>query len=120
MPYRYGIPPGFHLLYLHIYTGLYENESLLDYRQHWWEPLGDLACYRIAAAAITSGSSGHGPALTAANVPAAADSAMDTDPPADAETKPVSDACAARIDGSPSPSVGISAARALEFLPEKD
>ncbi|KAE9406452.1 hypothetical protein BT96DRAFT_1014944 [Gymnopus androsaceus JB14] len=80
------------------YTGLYEEQPLATFRQNWLEALGDLARYRMAAAA-------H---------------ATDSDKLADADTKSVSDAPAARIDDSPSPSVGIAAARALELQPEKE
>jgi len=74
----------------------------------------------MAVAAITAGSSGDGLALTAANVSEAAAHATDSDKLADADRKSVSDAPAARIDDSPSPSVGIAAARALELQPEKE
>lgn len=103
------------------YTGLYEEHHLDAFRQNWLEALGDLARYRMAVAAITASSSVDGPALTAANVSvAAAHSATDSDKLTDGDTKSVSDAPAARIDDSPSPSVGIAAARALELQPEKE
>ncbi|KIK59672.1 hypothetical protein GYMLUDRAFT_651182 [Collybiopsis luxurians FD-317 M1] len=103
------------------YTGLYEEQPLSTFKPNWLEALGDLARYRMAVAAITAGSSGDGPALTAANISeAAAHSTTDSDKLTDSDAKSVSDAPAARIDDSPSPSVGIAAARALELLPEKE
>ncbi|KAJ3935434.1 MAG: hypothetical protein NXY57DRAFT_912951 [Lentinula lateritia] len=101
------------------YTGLYEEHPLNGFRSNWLEALGDLARYRMAVAAI-AGSTVDGPALTAANVLEAAADGIDTEQRVEAQTKAVSDVPAARIDDSPSPSVGVAAARALELLPEKD
>ncbi|KAJ3788582.1 hypothetical protein GGU10DRAFT_384891 [Lentinula aff. detonsa] len=110
---------GFIIYAYTFYTGLYEEYPLRDFRSNWLEALGDLARYRMTVAAMTAGSNFDGLALTAANVSEAAAHAMDAEKPAIAQTKAVSDVPAARIDDSPSPSVGVAAARALELLPEK-
>ncbi|KAJ3717157.1 hypothetical protein C8R42DRAFT_744289 [Lentinula raphanica] len=101
------------------YTRLYEEEHLSDYRSNWLEALGDLARCRMAVAVMTANSNTDGLALTTANVSEVTAHTMDTEERGVA-TKAVSDVPAARIDDSPSPSVGIVAARALELLPEKE
>ncbi|KAJ3767486.1 hypothetical protein FB446DRAFT_327400 [Lentinula raphanica] len=101
------------------YTGLLEEEHLLDYRSNWLEALGDLARYRMAVAVMTASSNTDGLALTTANVSEVTAHSMDTEERGVA-TKAVSDVPAARIDDSPSPSVGIVAARALELPSEKE
>ncbi|KAJ3825018.1 hypothetical protein F5880DRAFT_1622927 [Lentinula raphanica] len=101
------------------YTRLYEEEHLSDYRSNWLEALSDLARCRMAVAVMTANSNTDGLALTTANVSEVTAHTMDTEERGVA-TKAVSDVPAARIDDSPSPSVGIVAARALELLPEKE
>lgn len=83
------------------YTLLLEEHQLAVFRNGWLEALGDLARYRMAVATLnpstelTSGSiENNGPLL---------------DPPTQE-----------RIDDSPSPSVGVHAAQALEIEPERE
>ncbi|KAJ4488214.1 hypothetical protein J3R30DRAFT_3654517 [Lentinula aciculospora] len=104
------------------YTGLYEEQPLAVFRANWLEALGDLARYRMTVAVITAGNTIDGPALTVANVSESAAHAVDTEQQYDVQvqTKSGTDAPAARIDDSPSPSVGIAAARAFDLLPEKE
>ncbi|KAJ3748275.1 hypothetical protein EV360DRAFT_56930 [Lentinula raphanica] len=101
------------------YTRLYEEEHLSDYRSNWLEALGDLARCRMAVAVMTANNNTDGLALTTENVSEVTAHTMDTEERGVA-TKAVSDVPAARIDDSPSPSVGIVAARSLELLPEKE
>ena len=100
---------------------------LNSFKSGWLEALGDLARYRMAVAAMVMGNIGSGTALTTAAVSAAADSSDLTNgntSPSNIVACPapesVSDAPAARIDDSPSPSVGLVAARLLDVEPEKE
>ncbi|KAF5365760.1 hypothetical protein D9758_003172 [Tetrapyrgos nigripes] len=104
------------------YTGLLEEPPLAAFKSNWLEALGDLARYMMAVAAMVTGGIGSGSALTAANV-SEATSADQTDKlsvPLVDDSKSSNGAIAARIDDSPSPSVGPAAARALEVEPEKE
>ncbi|TFK72533.1 hypothetical protein BDN72DRAFT_894698 [Pluteus cervinus] len=106
------------------YTGLYEEGPLETFKSGWLEALGDLARYRMAVAAMVNSSTAGGTKLTAASLSEASSSDPNTNNtlavPVVLGPKSVSDAPAARIDDSPSPSVGIAAARALEVEPEKE
>ena len=110
------------------YTGLLEEPTLSSFKGGWLEALGDLARYRMAVAAMVTGNMGNGLALTAdavsraAAAAAAAAAADDTaqTTPAVSGSKSNSDVPAARIDESPSPSVGLAAARLLDVEPEKE
>lgn len=107
------------------YTGLLEEPSLNPFKAGWLEALGDLARYRMAVAAMVNGGVGGQGGLTTKAVSEAAASAKKL---SDAETgvgsqgsgKSVSDFPAARIDDSPSPSIGLAAARLLDIEPEKE
>ncbi|KAJ7172704.1 hypothetical protein C8R46DRAFT_1086975 [Mycena filopes] len=104
------------------YTGLLEEPTLNPFKSGWLEALGDLARYKMAVAAMVVGASDSGAALTTDALSAAGTSAA-TDllaPPAVPAPKSVSDAPAARIDDSPSPSIGLAAARLLDVEPEKE
>lgn len=99
------------------YTGLLEEPSLSTFKGGWLEALGDLARYRMAVAAMIGNSQLGGDKLTAASlseVPTTNGKRVHRGP------RSLSDAPAARIDDSPSPSVGLAAARALEVEPEKE
>ncbi|KAF9264884.1 hypothetical protein L218DRAFT_998358 [Marasmius fiardii PR-910] len=104
------------------YTGLLEVPNFVQFRNGWLEALGDLARYRMMVAGMITGSSLSSVALrtTETAVDAAKKESADGQLviPADTAEKSVSNAPAARIDDSPSPSVGIAAARALELEPE--
>lgn len=108
------------------YTGLLEEPTLNPFKSGWLEALGDLARYKMAVAAMVVGSADSGIALTADAVSAAgtsSDPAKPVDslaPPAMPAPKSVSDAPAARIDDSPSPSIGVAAARLLDVEPDKE
>jgi protein SMG6 len=110
------------------YTGLLEEPTLASFRGGWLEALGDLARYRIAVAAMVTGTTGSGLALTAdavsrAAAAAAAAAAAEGSPKAatsNSGPKSTSDGPAARVDGSPSPSIGIAAARLMDVEPEKE
>ncbi|KAJ7470538.1 hypothetical protein FB451DRAFT_1254044 [Mycena latifolia] len=103
------------------YTGLLEEPTLNPFKSGWLEALGDLARYKMAVAAMVVGGADSGVALTADAVSAAADPAADLlTAPAIPAPKSVSDAPAARIDDSPSPSIGLAAARLLDVEPEKE
>ncbi|KAF7295122.1 PINc domain-containing protein [Mycena indigotica] len=100
------------------YTGLLEEPTLNSFKSGWLEALGDLARYKMAVAAMVVGGSDAGHLLTTAAVSAAG---TDTLAPPDATpAKSISDAPAARIDDSPSPSIGVAAARLLDVEPEKE
>jgi hypothetical protein len=114
------------------YTGLLEEQTLSKFKSGWLEALGDLARYRMAVAAMVTSSMGGGTALTSDVMRRAAavlspnlnidpgDSPPISDSKPPAPPKSISDAPAARIDDSPSPSVGIAAARLLDGEPEKE
>jgi protein SMG6 len=103
------------------YTALLERETFLDYRPGWLEALGDLARYRIVIAAMVPTQIRPSRTLTAAAVRSRLGASSDrssmsisrTLSSASSEKRPV------RPD-SPSPSVGIVAARLMELEPEKD
>ncbi|KAL0572625.1 hypothetical protein V5O48_009328 [Marasmius crinis-equi] len=103
------------------YTSLLETHSLAQFKSSWLEALGDLARYRMMVATMINGSTGPSyAAMTASD--AAGYPEVSTNGqlvvPTDSGTKSVSNAAAARIDDSPSPSVGVAAARAIELPPE--
>jgi len=108
------------------YTGLLEEPTLNSFKSGWLEALGDLARYRMAVAAMVNGGVGGQGGLTAKAVSEAAaaestqSSTINGNTSAVPVAKSVSDAPAARIDDSPSPSVGIAAARLLDVEPEKE
>lgn len=108
------------------YTGLLEEPTLNSFKSGWLEALGDLARYRMAVAAMVNGGVGGQGGLTAKAVSEATaaestqSSTINGNTSAVPVAKSVSDAPAARIDDSPSPSVGIAAARLLDVEPEKE
>src|SRR5882762_3707621 len=113
------------------YTGLLEEQTLRTFRSGWLEALGDLARYRMAVAAMVTGTQAPGPEeLTTAAVstvlsdpPASevpASSAADHPSNMSAKSSSASERPAARIDDSPSPSVGLAAAKLLDVEPEKE
>ncbi|KZP20887.1 hypothetical protein FIBSPDRAFT_861344 [Athelia psychrophila] len=108
------------------YTGILEEQTLRPFRAGWLEALGDLARYRMAVAAMVTGSQGSGPEeLTAAAVASALLSASPAPslPPSSAisaKSNSISGEPMARIDDSPSPSVGVAAARMMNVEPEKE
>ena len=108
------------------YTGLLEEPILSSFRSGWLEALGDLARYRMAVAAMVGGgvgSGGLGNRLTsqAFSEAATCDSAEETkEKNGSSTTKSISEHLAARIDDSPSPSIGIAAARLMDVEPEKE
>ncbi|KAH6867819.1 hypothetical protein BKA70DRAFT_1492558 [Coprinopsis sp. MPI-PUGE-AT-0042] len=86
------------------YTGLLEEPTLNVFKFSWLEALGDLARYRMGVAAVVNSSMGGQGSYDAGHD----------------DNESVSDSPAARIDDSPSPSVGIVAARSMELEPEKE
>ncbi|KIJ69496.1 hypothetical protein HYDPIDRAFT_79483 [Hydnomerulius pinastri MD-312] len=108
------------------YTGLLEEPSLRAFRAGWLEALGDLARYRMAVAAMVTNSQLSGAALTTDAVSQAAAISADDSPDAKEKSKSElsarssSDLPEARIDDSPTPSVGIIAARMMDIEPEKE
>jgi protein SMG6 len=99
------------------YTGLLEEETLKNFRSGWLEALGDLARYRMAVAAMVNGANSGGEALTAAALSSVPKSTSPV--PSNPETK-TNSTPSVRIDDSPSPSVGLAAAKLLEIEPEKE
>lgn len=107
------------------YTGLLEEPTLNPFKSGWLEALGDLAWYRMAVAAMVNGDAGGQGGLTMKAVSEAAAESSDAKELSEQQkdtssAKSVSDAPAARIDDSPSPSIGVAAARLLEVEPEKE
>ncbi|KAF8559498.1 hypothetical protein OG21DRAFT_1594361 [Imleria badia] len=107
------------------YTGLLEEPTLKSFRAGWLEALGDLARYRMAVAAMVTSNNLSGSALTADAVSQA--NAISSDDPAGSHKSKSqinvtssSYRPAARIDDSPTPSVGIVAARMMQVEPEKE
>ncbi|KAF8841181.1 hypothetical protein BDN67DRAFT_928908 [Paxillus ammoniavirescens] len=107
------------------YTGLLEEPSLRTFRAGWLEALGDLARYRMAVAAMVTNSQLSGAALTTDAVSQAAAASGDNSngketTKSQMSVRSTSDRPAARIDDSPTPSVGIVAARMMDVEPEKE
>ena len=108
------------------YTGLLEEPDLSSFRSGWLEASGDLARYRMVVAAMVSGgvgTGGLGSKLTSQAVSEATDQVAEvkTKPRSSSgSTKSSSDRPAARIDDSPSPSIGLVAARLMDLEPEKE
>lgn len=99
------------------YAVLVEDPSLEEYRGGWLEALGDLARYRMAICGLITASVGrsesqHAVSSSSLQVPSTSTRSDDL--------ASLSKAISARIDDSPSPSVGLAAARALEIEPEKE
>ena len=103
------------------YTALLERETFSDYRPGWLEALGDLARYRIVIAAMVPAPMRHSRTLTAAAVRSGLGASPDGSSMSLSRTMSTgsSEKHPARPD-SPSPSVGIVAARLMELEPEKD
>ncbi|KAG1756261.1 uncharacterized protein EDB91DRAFT_1091560 [Suillus paluster] len=106
------------------YTGLLEEPTLRSFRSGWLEALGDLARYRMAVAAMVTNNQLKGSALTTDALSKAVAASTDDEPvtaksKSQMSVKSSSDRPAARIDDSPSPSVGIVAARMMDVEPEK-
>ena len=117
------------------YTGLLEDETLSSFRNGWLEALGDLARYRMAVAAMITGGVGSGTsvkltekAILDAAISRGPESTQPNSPPPPTTAAAAANAAAstdidmrkARIDDSPSPSVGAAAARLLDVEPEKE
>ena len=87
------------------YTGLLEEQLLESFKASWLEALGDLARYRMALASHTASASA---ALAESQVTSAL---------AELEISPQEPA---RIDDSPSPSIGAGALQNFELEPERE
>ncbi|KAH9171504.1 hypothetical protein EDB89DRAFT_1108247 [Lactarius sanguifluus] len=102
------------------YTALLERETFKDYRPGWLEALGDLARYRIVIATMVPAPLRPSRTLTAAAVRSRLRASSDGSTLSLSRTMSTgSEKHPARPD-SPSPSVGIVAARLMELEPEKD
>ena len=96
-------------------------QYLSPLKSGWLEALGDLAWYWIVVAAmVNDGRRGQGSLTIKAVSEAAADLLDKSSGEKSGCAKSVSDAPAARIDDSPSPSIGLTAAHLLEVEPEKE
>lgn len=105
------------------YTGLLEEPALESFKSGWLEALGDLARYRMAVSGHVAKAVHRGSLLTANAVSyaAAAGEKSRADKVKTTSGKSnVSEKFAPRIDDSPSPSIGLAAARLLEVQPEKE
>jgi len=103
------------------YTALLERKTFSGYRSSWLEALGDLARYRIVIAAMVPTPTRVSSSLTAA----ALNGGMRSSPIESTMSLSggVSTASSERLPArpdSPTPSVGIVAARQMELEPEKD
>ena len=101
------------------YTGLLEGPTLVSFKSGWLEALGDLAWYQMAVAAMVNDNSKTQGGLTIKAVSEAAAESSDLKE-SSGSAKSISDAPAARIADSSSPSIGLAAARLLEVEPEKE
>jgi protein SMG6 len=103
------------------YTSLLVRETFSEFRTGWLEALGDLARYRIVIAAMITAPTRSSAPLTTAAV----NGGFRVDPPestlslSHTMSTSSSEKHPARPD-SPSPSVGIVAARLMELEPERD
>ena len=108
------------------YTSLLEEPILNSFRSGWLEALGDLARYRMAVAAMVGGgveTGGLGGRLTSQAVSEATGQISEVKTKvkrSSGSTKSLNDRPAARIDDSPSPSIGIAAARLMDVEPEME
>ncbi|KAF8892624.1 hypothetical protein BD779DRAFT_1610166 [Infundibulicybe gibba] len=98
------------------YTGLLEQRVLESFKSGWLEALGDLARYRMAVAAMVTGNTGAGAALTTAAVSEVTPS-QDTPSAVGDSSDSLGAAPLVPVD---SPSVGVAAARLLDVEPEKE
>ncbi|KAF6764811.1 hypothetical protein DFP72DRAFT_985932 [Ephemerocybe angulata] len=89
------------------------------FKSAWLEALGDLARYKMAVAAMVNGTMSNQGGLTTKAVTEITEASSLAVPRAGGG-KSISDGPAARIDDSPSPSVGITAARLMDIEPEKE
>jgi len=96
-----------------------EEPSLKTFRNGWLEALGDLARYRMVVAAMVSRPKSGGEALTAAALSNFQSSSPTPSTKAATKMKP-SSTHSAGIGESPTPSVGLAAARLLDVEPEKE
>ncbi|KAI9463378.1 hypothetical protein F5148DRAFT_1313175 [Russula earlei] len=103
------------------YTALLERKTFSDYRSGWLEALGDLARYRIVIAAMIPAHTRSSSSLTAAALHSGlrAEPVGSTISLSHTMSTSNSEKHPARPD-SPTPSVGIVAARMMELEPEKD
>jgi protein SMG6 len=100
-----------------------EEPTLSGFKSGWLEALGDLARYRMAVAAMVGG--GVGPTAPAGaktlTIKAVNEAVIDQGRDSgNVGEKSISEKPAARIDDSPSPSVGIAAARLMDVEPETE
>lgn len=104
------------------YTGLLEEPALQIFKSGWLEALGDLARYRMAVSGHVAKAMHRGSLLTASAVSDVDAAAKDASGKAKSasEKSNLSERIAARIDDSPSPSIGLAAARLLDVEPEKE
>ncbi|KAH9483736.1 Telomerase-binding protein EST1A [Psilocybe cubensis] len=112
------------------YSGLLIEYNLSPYKSGWLEALGDVARYRMHLAATGNGAVGGQGGLTTQAVSEAATSSNivtkgkgidnETGIATPGSPESVSDAPPARIDDSPSPSIGPAAARLIELEPERE
>lgn len=103
------------------YTALLERNTFLDYRAGWLEALGDLARYRIVIASMVPNAPQVSSSLTTAAVnrglrisPVGSNTSVSGAMSTTSSEKHPERRC------SPTPSVGIIAARLMELEPEKD
>jgi len=103
------------------YTALLERNTFSDYRSGWLEALGDLARYRIVIAAMIPAHTRGSSSLTTAAVTNGLQASPVGSTLSLSGTKSTSsnEKHPARPD-SPTPSVGIVAARLMELEPERD
>jgi hypothetical protein len=102
------------------YTALLERETFSDYRTGWLEALGDLARYRIVIAAMIPTQTRPSTSLTTAALNGGIQSAPTGSTLSSGTMSTRSSEKHPPRPDSPSPSVGIVAARNMELEPEKD
>jgi protein SMG6 len=107
------------------YTGLLKEPSLRTFYSGWLEALGDLARYRMAATAMVTSNQLSGCALAAGTISQANAASADDVPDAPKSKSQVSVRSssyrpAARVDDSPTPSIGIVAARMMQVEPKQE
>jgi len=103
------------------YTALLERNTFLDYRAGWLEALGDLARYRIVIAAMIPTALQVSSSLTTAAVNGGLrTSPVDSNTSLSGAMSTTSNEKHPARPCSPTPSVGIIAARLMELEPEKD
>ncbi|KAI0319819.1 hypothetical protein OF83DRAFT_1169880 [Amylostereum chailletii] len=102
------------------YTILYEHPFLDSFKSHWLESLGSLARYRLAVLALSPEPVAPPPFLSVSSYGGTTPYPLLTPTSTMGNASESSGRLIERVDDSPSPSVGIVAARNFDLEPDKE